>query len=151
MDGSRDANKDAFNACFASYERLMTALTKVELGEFRKLLEMLQARVRGDVSDIAGHAFDHDDSESRSPTHPAELGSENFEQEVALDLIRNEEEFLNDITDALEKIKAGTFGVCEGCLSKGVTEKKALINKARLKAVPWTRNCVDCERYRETH
>lgn len=127
----------------------MTALTKPELEEFRKLLLTLQARVRGDVLDLTEHSIGSESAESRSPSHPAELGSENFEQDFALDLIRNEEEFLDDIETALGKIGAGTYGICEGCLSLDVPAKKALINKARLKAVPWTRNCVECERLRE--
>ncbi|MGB9506770.1 MAG: TraR/DksA C4-type zinc finger protein, partial [Candidatus Acidiferrum sp.] len=41
------------------------------------------------------------------------------------------------IEDALTRISAGRFGVCEVC--------KQPISKARLEAVPWTRVCRDCK------
>lgn len=41
------------------------------------------------------------------------------------------------IEDALARISAGRFGVCEVC--------KRPISKARLEAVPWTRVCRDCK------
>ncbi len=37
------------------------------------------------------------------------------------------------IEEALGRIRAGTFGVCEAC--------KGTISKARLEGVPWTRHC----------
>jgi len=129
----------------------MAALTKAELSEFRQQLEAIQARIRGDVRDLADGAFDRDSSESRSPTHPAELGSENFEQDFALNLISNEQDILADISDALEKIDNGTYGLCEGCQAEGTTGERGHIPKARLKAIPWTRNCVECERRKEVH
>lgn len=134
----------------APSENRMAALTKAELGEFRKQLESIQARIRGDVRDLADGAFDRDAGESRSPTHPAELGSENFEQDFALNLISNEQDILADIADALDKIENGSYGLCEGCQVEGST-KKSYIPKARLKAIPWTRNCVECERRKEVH
>lgn len=41
------------------------------------------------------------------------------------------------IEDALARISAGRFGVCEVC--------KQPISKARLEAVPWRRVCRDCK------
>lgn len=127
------------------------SLTQAELTQLQQQLQFLQARLRGDVQDIASSAFGGEQGESRSPTHLAELGSENFEQDFALDLIRNEQDTLSEIALALAKFSRGTFGLCEGCLAEGVPEKKAVIPKARLKAIPWARNCVECERKRETH
>jgi len=127
------------------------SLTQTELSQLQQQLQLLQARLRGDVQDIASSAFGGDQGESRTPQHLAELGSENFEQDFALDLIRNEQETLTEIAAALNKFSRGTYGLCEGCLAEGVPEKKANIAKARLKAIPWARNCVECERKRETH
>ena len=47
---------------------------------------------------------------------------------------------LKAIEDALARIRAGTFGVCEAC------EKP--ISKARLEAVPWTHLCTKCKEQR---
>ncbi len=127
----------------------MTELTKTELNDFRALLREVQARIKGDVRDLTAETLGGDKSESRTPTHPAELGSEAYEQDFSLSLIRNEEEVLGDVAVALKKIDAGTYGHCERCVEEGKTAKKSLIPKARLKAIPWARNCVECERKRE--
>ncbi|MBI1310029.1 TraR/DksA family transcriptional regulator [bacterium] len=102
------------------------------------------------MSDIRDGAFGREDGDSRTPNHMAELGSENYEQDFALDLIRNEQETLGEIAAALGRIEAGTYGQCEGCLEEGTTGRKSLIPKTRLNAIPWARNCVECERKRET-
>jgi DnaK suppressor protein len=124
-------------------------LSKVEFAQFKKQLLAISGRLRGDVDDITDGAFGREE-ESRTPTHPAELGSDNYEQDFALDLIRNEQETLKEISSALQRIGDETFGLCEGCTEEGKTGRKALIPKTRLKAIPWTRNCVQCERKRET-
>ena len=124
-------------------------LSKVEFAQFKKQLLAISGRLRGDVDDITDGAFGRE-AESRTPTHPAELGSDNYEQDFALDLIRNEQETLKEISSALKRIEDETFGLCEGCAEEGKTGRKALIPKTRLKAIPWARNCVQCERKRET-
>jgi DnaK suppressor protein len=124
------------------------AFSKTELAQFRKQLLSISARLRGDVDNIADGAFGRED-ESRTPTHPAELGSDNYEQDFALDLIHNEQETLKEISSALKRIEDESFGLCEVCTEEGKTGRKALIPKTRLKAIPWARNCVGCERKRE--
>jgi DnaK suppressor protein len=125
------------------------SLSKADVKVFRDRLQALRARLRGDVEDLRDGAFGGDDSESRSPTHPAELGTENYEQDFALDLIRNEQDTLKEIAVALKKCEDGTFGLCEGCLVEGKTQKQAAILKTRLKEIPWARNCVECQRKSE--
>ena len=124
------------------------AMSKMELAQFRKHLLSISGRLRGDVDNITDGAFGREE-ESRSPTHPAELGSDNYEQDFALDLIHNEQETLKEISSALKRIEDESFGLCEGCAEEGKTGRKALILKTRLKAIPWARNCVECERKRE--
>lgn len=129
-------------------------LKKTEIAEFKALLENLQARLRGDVQQLTTEALgtDREDggTESKSPTHMAELGSETFEQDFALSLVVNQQETLAEIKVALEKIKDGTYGLCEVCLKEGKTAAHSLIRKERLKAIPYARNCVECERKRST-
>lgn len=128
-------------------------MKKPELNEFRLLLEDLQSRLRGDVNQLTNEALgiDREDTntESKSPTHMAELGTDTFEQDFALSLVANEQETLEEIRAALERIKDGTFGQCAGCLREGKSPSQATISKTRLRAIPYARNCVDCERKRE--
>ncbi|MCR4321951.1 MAG: TraR/DksA C4-type zinc finger protein, partial [Candidatus Brocadiaceae bacterium] len=58
-----------------------------------------------------------------------------------IELIQNGEEGVRNIDTALEKIEEGAFGVCELCVKK--------INKERLKAVPYAKLCIDCQREEE--
>ena len=44
---------------------------------------------------------------------------------------------LQHITEALERIKAGTYGECAAC------EKE--VQQKRLEAVPWARHCIECQ------
>uniref|UniRef100_A0A7C2K0R5 TraR/DksA family transcriptional regulator n=1 Tax=Schlesneria paludicola TaxID=360056 RepID=A0A7C2K0R5_9PLAN len=122
-----------------------------DLDEFKQLLVSLRARVRGDVQQMTTEALDRngDGTESKSPTHLAELGTENYEQDFALRRVENEQELLDEIEEALQRIDRGNFGLCESCVAAGRPPGKASIPKARLKVIPYARNCVECERKRE--
>src|SRR5919108_2804952 len=100
--------------------RARFAMTKPELENFRKLLEGLRRRLTGDVSHLADEALrarggEASGSLSNAPLHMADLGTDNFEQEFAFTLLQNQEQALDEIRDALERIHLGTFGRCEEC------------------------------------
>lgn len=67
----------------------------------------------------------------------AEVGTDNFERETALRVASGESEWLQEVTDALERIKEGTFGQCEGCAEA--------IPKKRLEVFPAARYCIECK------
>lgn len=128
-------------------------MKRQELDEYQVLLESLRARLRGDMSQLTSDALGSDredgSTESKSPTHMAELGSEAFEQDFALSLVENEQETLDEIAEALERVKNGTYGLCLMCLEAGKSAAQAAIPKARLRVIPFARNCIECERKRE--
>ena len=78
---------------------------------------------------------------SNVPIHMADVGTDNYERDIMIELIQNGEEGVRNIDTALEKIEEGAFGVCELCAKK--------INKDRLKAVPYAKLCIDCQREEE--
>ncbi len=123
-----------------------------ELQDFKSLLVTLQARLRGDVQHLADGALNRSDGDgdSKSPTHIAELGTDNYEQDFSLRFVENEQEILEQISLALKKIDAGTFGLCEKCLEQGKPPAKALIVKERLKAIPYVRMCIQCAEAQKT-
>src|SRR5947208_12789605 len=106
-------------------------MKKPELMEFKHLLESLQARLRGDVHQLTKEALgvDRQDGggESKSPTHMAELGSDTFEQDFSLSLAANEQETLTEVVAALQRIKDGSFGLCEICTEEGRTPSQSAI------------------------
>ena len=68
----------------------------------------------------------------------ADVGTENYDQEFTLGLIENEQGTLDQIHQGLDRIKAGTFGICEECGQP--------IAKPRLQAIPYTAHCIECAR-----
>jgi DnaK suppressor protein len=120
-------------------------MTKVELEAFRQQLIKLRDRLNGDVSSLTeealGKAGSPNGGLSNMPIHMADLGSDAFEQENTLNLLANEQQQLQEIRDALERIRLGTFGDCEECNNP--------IPKPRLKEIPFTRFCVACARKQE--
>ena len=116
-------------------------MNKREMKDYKQLLLALRGRLRGDVSAMADAALNKTRSEasgdlSSMPIHMADVGSDNFEQEFTLSLMENDEESLNQIEAALERIEEGVYGVCLECEAK--------IPKTRLNAIPYTPHCVKC-------
>jgi RNA polymerase-binding transcription factor DksA len=75
------------------------------------------------------------------PTHLADLGTDNYEEGIALGLLRNQDEILTEINDALARIERGTFGQCEECRQE--------ISRERLEALPYARYCIQDARQLE--
>jgi RNA polymerase-binding transcription factor DksA len=118
-------------------------MTKADFHSFRETLLALRRRLTGDVSHLADEALrarggEASGSLSNAPLHMADLGTDNFEQEFTLSLLQNQEQALEEIGQALQRIDQGTFGRCEECHNA--------IPKARLQALPYTRHCVACAR-----
>jgi RNA polymerase-binding transcription factor DksA len=117
-------------------------MNKAELEAYRRQLVDMQKRLNGDVSHLTKEALGGADgsggSPSHMPIHMADLGSDNFEQENTLSLLANEQQRLEEIGDALDRVKQGKFGRCEEC--------EVEIPKARLKELPYARYCVACAR-----
>lgn len=118
-------------------------MTKSELQNYRRTLLALRTRLTGNINRLAEEALRTTGSEtggnlSHAPIHIADLGSDSFEQEFTLSLMQNEEQVLEAIGEALERIEQGTFGKCEEC--------QGVIAKGRLQALPYSRHCVKCAR-----
>lgn len=120
-----------------------------ELEQFRTVLRSIQARLRNDVEHMEEEALCERGGDHGSSNHMAEMGSDAWSQDFSLSMVEKDEEFLNEISAALQRIEKGTFGVCEACTENGLSAAKARIPRARLKAIPYARNCVECERKRE--
>jgi RNA polymerase-binding protein DksA len=117
-----------------------TRLSSADLQHYRELLLQKRRQILGNVSEIEGEALrksrlDASGDLSSMPIHMADLGTDNFEQEFSLELMDSERRLLVEIDDALNRITAGTYGICEG------TGKP--ISKARLEAQPWARYSVE--------
>ena len=112
-------------------------MMNTELMACRERLLALRARLLGDMTQMENNALNNDRSRTtRMPTDMAELGSDNFEQELTLSLLRGDKDSLGQIEAAIERIDDGSYGRCRECDTK--------IPKSRLDALPYTEFCIRC-------
>jgi len=117
-----------------------TPLTRAQLKGFRRLLLEKRRELVGDMTGIEAEALGADRQEVKGDIsdHPADAGTDNFEQEFSLGLLQSERGLLAEIDEALERIEDRTFGICLG------TGKP--IGKVRLKARPWAKYGIEYAR-----
>ncbi len=113
-------------------------ITKREYKKFQELLLAERDRLVGSIRSIED-ASRHESGRDHSGdlTSYAETGTDNFELETALNIASGESEWLKDVTEALQRIKEGSYGICEEC------EKE--IPKKRLEVFPSAKYCVACK------
>ena len=133
--------------------------TKAELTKYRKLLMQHLASLSGDVGSMKDEALRASEQDS-SVDHLADQGTDNYDQGFLLGLIENEEETIQLIQEAIERIDGGgdfPFGECSMCSAeaeeaKAKKSKKKIetwIPKARLEYLPWARYCVTHQQQQE--
>jgi RNA polymerase-binding protein DksA len=123
-----------------------TTLSAKELREFKELLRAKRRELLGDVSQLSNEALHSNRQDaagdlSNMPSHMADIGSDNWEQEFTLGLIATEHALLREIDDALERIENRTYGIC--------LATHRVIGTKRLLAKPWARYCIEYARLRE--
>ena len=111
-------------------------LDKKHLDEFHEILLQKRRTLVGDMNGMEENATNQQSGGNLSsmPTHMADVGTDNFEHEFTLGLIESEQALLQEINQALRKIKAGTYGICLGTGQR--------IPLARLHAKPWAKYTV---------
>ena len=67
----------------------------------------------------------------------ADQASGNNEVHIQLKLKQTDAKILQAIEEALQRVEAGTYGLCRDCGQP--------IADARLDAIPWTRVCITCK------
>ncbi len=103
-------------------------------GHYQALVT-LRDHLNENKGDLAKDALEE---RPRFSSHMAEAATDAFDRDLALSLLSSEQDALYEIEQALDRIRNGSFGVCE------LTGKP--IEPARLAAVPWTRFCAEAER-----
>jgi DnaK suppressor protein len=117
-------------------------MTETQADGHRRRLQAQADRLKGDMSGLRQSALRSSGGEasggiSNAPLHLADLATDNSEQEVSLGLLQNQQGVLNSILAALDRLDAGTYGVCERC-GKEIPDE-------RLKALIYASRCVNCE------
>lgn len=113
---------------YRRYYRLLIALRNHVTGKLDQHTEdTLKRSSKEDAGDLSSYG-----------QHMADAGTDTFDRDFALSLVSSEQEALSEIEAAIQRIKAGTYGICE------ITQKP--IAKERLLAVPFTRNSAEAQK-----
>lgn len=99
-----------------------------DLSLFDAQLRMMLGVLTGDIDSLQDEALTPGDSDE----------GEGYFQEFSLELLQRDESTVQEVLDALDRLRAGEFGKCEMC--------DGWILKERLKAMPHARHCIECQR-----
>ena len=93
--------------------------------------DALRSALAGDLSLLK-------DLRSESPGDVIDAAYDSAQDEISSQLAEVESRELANIENALERMKAGKYGLCEICNGK--------IPMARLNALPYATVCIECQR-----
>lgn len=119
-------------------------LAKSTVTRFKNRLLEEKDRLEGMVAEHEREREEARMTESSADRSPdpgnAEAGSMKFEYEKELSIEQNLIDLIGKVENALVRIEAGKYGICERC--------GEAIPVARLEALPYSTLCVDCARLR---
>lgn len=124
------AEKDVPQKWKKYYNLLVDLLEKYKRGVSERSSEILKKSVREESGDLSAYG-----------QHQADVGTESFERDMAFSMISNDKVIVGEIEAAIERIKNGTYGICE------YTGKP--IPEARLLSIPYTRYTIEGQRHKE--
>src|SRR3990170_4022575 len=122
-----------------------TAVSKKELDDLRERLLAEQTELQEQLTTIEEQTFAASQSDLSGEVsfdeESADAGTFTFERERDLSLGNNLRDLLDKVRSALRRLDAGTYGTCERCGRP--------IDKARLRALPYSVLCIDCKKLEE--
>jgi len=110
-------------------------MTRHDIESCRRLLEAK----RGEL--LSGRPRSEEITVERVPDTIEELTLD-MERNMAVDTLNRKAALLSQVTDALERLARGSYGVCLACENH--------ISPKRLAALPWAALCLGCQRTAET-
>jgi RNA polymerase-binding transcription factor DksA len=106
-------------------------------GKWKKQYQRL-TRLRNYLLDRKGDLVkDAQEEQTSFSQHMADAGTDSFDRDLALSRISSEQDAVYEIDQAMNRIRNGTYGICE------MTGKP--IERERLEAIPWTRFSMEAE------
>ena len=117
-------------------------LTKEELDQFESMLVERRGLLLNDFRALEEEEAQAGATDSVLSTHLADVGSDRASSDVNLGCQATTSSEIREIDEALERIRDGSFGLCEEC------DKP--IAKGRLEAIPYARLCLPCKTAEES-
>ncbi|HWP85539.1 MAG TPA: TraR/DksA C4-type zinc finger protein [Terriglobia bacterium] len=109
------------------------------LRQFRQALEEKSEELR---AQMGGPKVNPALQVHADPYDTADFAEKSHEEWIFLQKNSFDTALLREIEEALDRMREGTYGVCQDC---GLP-----VSKKRLEAVPWARYCVSCQERRQT-
>lgn len=123
----------------AQIAAIKTKLTAKELGEYRAILLQQRRELAVRMNSLEEDALRSPGGNlSTMPLHQADIGTDTFDQDLAIGVAETERALILEIDDALARIQNKTYGICQ------LTGKP--IPKARLEAKPWAKYTIEAAR-----
>ena len=111
-------------------------MTNTDLTLHREKLLALRASLLGDMTQMEDDSLKDHAKTISIPTDKEEIGSDNADQELTLTLLGSDEDILDQIEAAIQRIEGGGYGRCQKCGEQ--------IPENRLDAIPYAAECVRC-------
>ena len=117
--------------------------SKSKLAKFKKSIETKLNEVAHELVDIKDNLEDNTrgtaslSQDSVYSVHMADAGTDSYEREKGFHFMNRETDYYKFLIKALERIKDGSFGVCNIC--------EELIPEERMMEVPNATKCVQCK------
>ncbi|MFA5142799.1 MAG: TraR/DksA C4-type zinc finger protein [Candidatus Omnitrophota bacterium] len=121
-------------------------LPKSVLKKYMELLLKERERAGGGLSHIAETTLNRSQRDASGDLsgysyHMADMASDDYEREFSLGRATDEQEILYLIDEAIKRVEYGTYGYCQQC--------NKLISAKRLKALPYSELCIECQKANE--
>jgi DnaK suppressor protein len=104
-----------------------------DLAHFREILMKRRQEILDNQKPIADSMIDTNTRQGDL----ADQANGNNEVHIHLKLKQTDAKILIAIEEALQRVEAGSYGVCRDCGDE--------IARVRLEAIPWTRVCIACK------
>ncbi|MEM9896704.1 MAG: TraR/DksA C4-type zinc finger protein [Bacteroidota bacterium] len=116
-----------------------TRYSEEELKEFEALILEKLEKAKSELSQLRSSITrkSDDTGDSFSSVKTLEDGADTAEKEQLSQLAGRQQKFINNLENALVRIKNGTYGIC--------VDTGKLISKERLRAVPHTTQSIDAK------
>ena len=117
--------------------------SKSKLAKFKKSIETKLNEVAHELDDIKDNLETNTrgtaslSQDSVYSVHMADAGTDSYEREKGFHFMNRETDYYKFLIKALERIKDGSFGVCNIC--------EELIPEERMMEVPNATKCVQCK------
>lgn len=108
----------------------------------RQILSARRQEVQQQIDELlAQHRADQTRLREESVADNEDLSTQNSNSHQQLSILEVRNQVRLQLDTALQRLEEGTYGLCEDC-QRPITEE-------RLKALPFARRCIDCQRHAE--